>query len=393
MQNRIIGIFFSALTFGFVSISASATEDFSVDGFFAGQDSYAPFNDSQSALLAQADTTGEGSASGTNPDGADAPLSPECAALAADKDADLGDVLKAGCKPTLAQMSALMDNPLGNVAMLFLQYDQYRVTQDDIDRSANQSNFMALLQFPKSLGKNWNLINRVVLNIASVPLDQDKIDAGAPTIPPACSPPPGGGPPSCNPEGLLPIDLFEGRTTGLGDSYYVALFSPKVPKKTASGAKLLWGLGFDALFPTATEDVLGVGKWAAGPSALGVYLGPKFKGGALLQQYFSFAGSDNNDDVNMTNLQYFYMWGLSDTLSIGAAPNIIINWEADGTSRFTIPVGFGINKTVQFGKIPVRLGLELYYSVWKPNLVPSTEWNLRFYAIPAAPSALFGWMQ
>jgi hypothetical protein len=25
--------------------------------------------------------------------------------------------------------------------------------------------------------------------------------------------------------------------------------------------------------------------------------------------------------------------------------------------------------------------------------VASTEWNLRFYAIPAAPSALFGWMK
>ncbi len=319
-------------------------------------------------------------------------LSAECAAFAQDRNADLGDVLRAGCEPTLAQMSALMDNPLGNVAMLFLQYDQYFVKRDDVDQSANQGNFMTLAQFPKGLGKNWNLINRVVFNITSVPLDQDKIDAGAPTNPPACTPPPGGGSPTCNPQALLPINLFDGRTTGLGDSYYVGLFSPKVGKKLDNGASLLWGAGFDVLFPTATEDVLGVGKWSAGPSALGVYLGPKFKGGALLQQYFSFAGSDNNDDVNLTNLQYFYMWSLNPTTSIGAAPNIIINWEASGTSRFTIPVGLGINKTVQFGKLPVRLGVEVYYSVWRPNNVPATEWNLRFYAIPAVPSALFGWM-
>ena len=139
-------------------------------------------------------------------------------------------------------------------------------------------------------------------------------------------------------------------------------------------------------------DVLGVGKWAAGPSALGVYLGKTWKYGALLQHYVSFAGSDKNADVNMTNLQYLYYYSLNATTSIGAAPNIIINWEESGTNRFTIPVGLGINKTVQFGKLPVRLGVEVYYSVWRPNNVASTEWNLRFYAIPAVPSALFGWM-
>ena len=53
----------------------------------------------------------------------------------------------------------------------------------------------------------------------------------------------------------------------------------------------------------------------------------------------------------------------------------------------------GINKTVQFGKVPVRLGVELHYSVIQPDDVPSAEWNLRFYIIPAVPSALFKWMQ
>jgi len=54
----------------------------------------------------------------------------QCLKFAADPDADLGDVIRAGCKPTLGQMSALMDNPLGNVAMLFSQYDFYRLKND-----------------------------------------------------------------------------------------------------------------------------------------------------------------------------------------------------------------------------------------------------------------------
>ena len=57
-----------------------------------------------------------------------APLSEECRTLRADVDADIGDVMKAGCEPSLAQMSRLMDNPLGNVAMLFTQFDWFRLT-------------------------------------------------------------------------------------------------------------------------------------------------------------------------------------------------------------------------------------------------------------------------
>jgi hypothetical protein len=330
-----------------------------------------------------------GASAADETNGADVALAPECAEFATDKDADLGEVLRAGCKPTVGQMSALMDNPLGNVAMMFNQFDQYFLENESNGASEIQSNYMALLQFPKGISKDWNLINRVVLNVVSSPLDQDKIDAAGGLSPGQdCSPAPGGGAPICS----LPIDEFDGRTTGLGDSYYVGLFAPKKGRKLDNGATLLWGAGFDVMLPTATDDVLGTGKWAAGPSALGVYMGPKLKAGALVQHYKDFAGSGNRADVNLTNLQYLYYWSTSETTSIGAAPNIIINWEESGTNRFTIPVGVGFNKTLQLGKVPVRFGLELYYSVWRPNNIPATEWNLRFYFIPAAPSALFGWM-
>jgi hypothetical protein len=35
----------------------------------------------------------------------------------------------------------------------------------------------------------------------------------------------------------------------------------------------------------------------------------------------------------------------------------------------------------------------LHYSVIQPDDVAGAEWNFRFYVIPAAPSALFEWMQ
>ncbi len=225
-----------------------------------------------------------------------APKSAQCLEFKRDLHADLGDVLRAGCEPTLAQMSALMDNPVGNVAMLFTQIDFTHMENQANGETADKYNYMGIAQFPKGLSADWNLINRVVWNVTSMPIDSDKIDdfgtgPGGEILPPSGSPP-------------APLDLFDGRTTGFGDMYYVGLFSPKEPIKLEGGANVVWGAGFDLGFPTASDDLLGTGRWTAGPSALGVYLGPKWKLGALVQQYWDFAGDDDRDDVSLTNLQY-----------------------------------------------------------------------------------------
>jgi hypothetical protein len=114
--------------------------------------------------------------------------------------------------------------------------------------------------------------------------------------------------------------------------------------------------------------------------------------GALIQNYFSYATFSGRDDVRLMNLQYFVFYSLTDTLSIGAAPNIIANWEASSGDKWTVPIGLGVSKTFQFGKMPVRFGVEFHYNVERPNTV-GANWNFRFYVIPAAPSALFKWMQ
>jgi hypothetical protein len=312
------------------------------------------------------------------------PVDPKCVKFADNPDADVGEILRAGCQPSLAQMSALMDNPLGSVAMLFTQFDFY-VKKDPITkREDTQYNYMGIAQFPKKLGSNWNLINRVIWNVGSLPLDQDKIDDGFGSGP--------GGMPIMPPPGVLPIDIFSGRTTGFGDMMYVGLFSPQAPKKFDGGGIFAWGLGFDVGAPTATEDILGSGKWTAGPSALAVYMGPKWKAGALVTHFKDFAGSDNRGDVNLTNFQYFLFYSLSETTAIGAAPNIICNWEQSSGNECNVPIGIGFSTTVNIGKVPVRFGAEVHYSIVQPDDVLGTKWDFRFYVIPAAPSALFEWM-
>ena len=314
---------------------------------------------------------------------------PRCAELRADLNADLGEVLRAGCEPTLGQMSALMDNPVGNVAMLFNQFDTYGLENPENKESENKHNYMLLAQFPKRLSENWNLINRVLVNYTSLPIEQndidefDDIDFG--NLPGAPLPPPS--------DTFVPVDLFDGRTTALGDAYYVGLLSPNTPMELDNGAKLLLGAGFDIGFPTAAEDLTGTGKWTAGPAALGVYMGKKLKAGALVTHYKDFAGDGDRNDVNMTNIQTLYYWSINETTSIGAGPNVIANWEQDNDNTWTVPIGIGINKTFQIGKVPVRFGVEYHYSVIQPDDVVSSNWDLRFYIIPAVPSALFSWMQ
>ena len=325
---------------------------------------------------------------------AEEPLSPECAAYAEQPNADVGDVLNAGCEPTLAQMSALMDNPVGNVAMLFTQFDSAQLQNPaNSDTTAFKHTYTGIAQFPKGLNKDWNLINRIVWTLPSQPLSQAKIDDFRPTQQQSYGLGPDGSilPPAGSPG--FPVDIFGGRTTGLGDLYYIGLFSPKKPIKLANGSNLVWGAGFDAGFPTASSEILGTGKWSAGPSALLVYLGKKWKVGFLAQHYWDFAGDPDRDSVNLTNIQTLYYYSLDSVTSIGAGPNVIANWQQDGGNRWTVPIGIGINRTFQFGKIPVRIGIEAHYSAFRPADVVGTRWNFRLYFIPSAPSALFAWMK
>jgi hypothetical protein len=173
---------------------------------------------------------------------------------------------------------------------------------------------------------------------------------------------------------------------------YVALFSPSGTKKIGKG-NFTWGAGFDVGLPTASEEVLGSGKYTAGPSGLAVYMGPKWKMGGLVTHFKDFADRDSDRaDVNLTNLQYFLFYSLNETTAIGMAPNIICNWEQDKDNRCTVPIGIGFVTTANIGKVPFRFGAEAHYSIVQPDDTLFTKWNFRFYVIPAAPSALFGFM-
>jgi hypothetical protein len=55
---------------------------------------------------------------------------------------------------------------------------------------------------------------------------------------------------------------------------YAGLAAPKESTRIEStGAIVVWGLGATAMFPTASEGVLGTGKYSVGPTGVVACLG------------------------------------------------------------------------------------------------------------------------
>jgi hypothetical protein len=116
------------------------------------------------------------------------------------------------------------------------------------------------------------------------------------------------------------------------------------PSPNLTGNWLL-GAGPTFIFPTAASDYTGQGKWQAGPAVLVGYLSKKWILGAFVQNWTSFAGSDDRRDTNQMNLQPIAAYFLPNGWSVGYSGNILANWEADNTEDiWTVPIGVQVSK-------------------------------------------------
>ena len=172
-------------------------------------------------------------------------------------------------------------------------------------------------------------------------------------------------------------ELPEGDTTslrtdsefGLGDINHTTFLSPSAP------SQLIWGIGPSLTLDTATDDLLGSGKWSMGPSAVALAMPGPWVLGALVRQLWSFAGDSDRDDVNQFLLQPFINYNLSKGWFLTSAPIITANWDEDSDQRWTVPVGAGLGRLFRIGKQPINLSMQGFYHVESPDLGP--DWSLR----------------
>jgi hypothetical protein len=87
--------------------------------------------------------------------------------------------------------------------------------------------------------------------------------------------------------------------SGLGDTTVSLFFSPKKP----GPGGLIWNIGPDVYLPTATDALLGAGKWGVGPTAVVLRQDKGWTYGALVHHIWSFAGDDSRKDISNTFLQ------------------------------------------------------------------------------------------
>jgi hypothetical protein len=160
-----------------------------------------------------------------------------------------------------------------------------------------------------------------------------------------------------------------GDVFGLGDIQQSLFLSPARP------GRLIWGVGPIFLFPSATDNALGQGKWGAGPTAVALSMYGPWVFGALINNVWSFAGDRDRPDVNQMLIQPFVNYNLPNAWYVGSSPIITANWEADSDNQWTVPLGVSVGKIVRLGKLPVNLQAGAYYNAVRPD--NAAEWQLR----------------
>ncbi|HEY9643489.1 MAG TPA: hypothetical protein V6C57_23575, partial [Coleofasciculaceae cyanobacterium] len=200
------------------------------------------------------------------------------------------------------------------------------------DRTGNILNIQPVI--PTSLSDHWVLINRTIIPVAYQPELAPGVDS----------------------------------TFGLGDIFYQGFFSPK------NSSSFTWGIGPAALLPTATDQVLGTGKWSIGPAAVGLVTSGPIVAGALVNNVWSVAGDSDRSDVSLLTLQPFFNYNFPGGWYINTSPIITANWLAAG-EQWTVPIGGGFGRVFKIGRQPINASIGAYWNAVRPE--GGADWTLR----------------
>ena len=204
-----------------------------------------------------------------------------------------------------------------------------------------------------SLSESWRLINLDLITLADAP-------GGVP-----------GGPVNPNP---TPGE----RAFGLSDLLHASFFTPE------EQGRFIWGAGLALSIPTATADVLGSGKWAAGPAVRLTYRSGPWNLGAVASQRWSFAGDDSRPDLNALLIRGTIRFQLPGPWYLVSSPVITANWNAQSSERWVVPIGGGPGLTFDVGAHRWATSLQAYYNAIRPDGAP--DWALRLQLIAAIPN-------
>jgi len=266
---------------------------------------------------------------------------------------------------TDAEVAEMINNPLGKLWLLFIQNDYTSYDGDYVNNRIGQNTTLIQPVMPFQLTENVKLIFRPVIPINSF----ETVDSIVPN-----------GPIGSNPD-RDDFDVGLQREYGLGD---IVLWTAFATNEMAEPPNI-YGVGITTMLDTASEKELGTGQNSMGPMALAIHIDDSWIYGVVAQHWWSFDEDKDRDDVSLTDIQYIGRYRLSKDTNIGFSPNIRYNWEADGSDRWTIPIGIGADTMIKMGSLPVKIGMEVYHYVKQPDKF-GPDWQIRFFFVPVLPS-------
>jgi hypothetical protein len=233
--------------------------------------------------------------------------------------------------PEAARLARQLSNPVASLVSVPFQmnFDQGVGPEDD---QRFIMNFQPVVPF--ALGKDWNLIARVIVPTVSQP-------AFGPQLPPA---------------------------TGLGDILASLFFSP-------ARSSLFWGVGPALQLPVSADPLLGSEKWAAGPTVVVLKQAGPWTAGMLANHLWSYAGDAGRPPVNQTFLQPFVAYGTRAGMTFTLNTESTARWEALPGQRWTVPIHLQVSRVMRVGRRPVSMALGTGYFVEKPEAGPA--WRIR----------------
>jgi len=239
----------------------------------------------------------------------------------------------AGEPESLMELAKKTQNPVPDqIKLQFQDYVNFGLGPNDV----NQNVLSVIPTIPFKLSDEWNLVTRTTIPTINQPSLGSGIDSAF----------------------------------GLGDinpQFYL------VPREHGA---FLWGLGPSFTLPTATDSILGAGKWTTGPGALVVLTQGPWVIGSRINNMWSFAGWGPHD-VNELWVQPFVHYNFPGGWYLASLPTYTANWKASSDNVWTVPVGGGVGKHFRLVKgVSFDVQVQSFCNVVRP--AGAADWNLFF---------------
>lgn len=207
--------------------------------------------------------------------------------------------------------------------------------EGELNKTSYLLNFQPVVPVP--LNKDWNLISRTILPVASEPA------------------------------------LIRGmkRQSGLGDLEETLFFSPAATTAT----KLIWGAGPIVLVPTATDTELGNGKFGMGPSVVALNQTGPWTVGVLWNQILTVSGSGSRRDTDRMLLQPFVAYLFPHSITLTLDSETTADWSAAAGRCWEVPFNLILSKVTVIGKQPMSFAAGVRYYAHSP--VDGPNWGVR----------------